>query len=326
MPAVITCAKYSAITCPASCPAFSTAPHLLHPACSYYLRFSMSMPGSFPTAVSPSLPRDGALNADFTLLEPDFVAKQAFCSKVAAQKSLLVTLSSTTTFLVGYQFLRYTHGACLPPTLAHLLIQVLLQPWRAYTASELELYEEHLDLQEQYFILQMLPFNRTAAARTLLKKTCLLIYWKFVAVVAYHVFFVVFWLRAVALDGRLKNLEHGSWFGVSFIGECIYIEILRHDLLVVQLWKLELVPVLLLDLAILVLQLTMYQCIFVQSTLSPRGMRLNEPDAFILRGTPSVPLEKPLEPPAICVRLYESLQKDAYALVASPEGAGRSNG
>lgn len=278
---------------------------------------TMSMPGAFPQ-VGPSRQRSSSgrspLSAEQTLIEPDFISQKDLCAKVSSQKSLIASLSSTTYFLIGYQFVRYTHTACLPPSLLHLFIQTMLQPWRATTLSELDLFADHLDVQEQYFALQLLPFDRQAAARMLLKRTCLLIYWKFFSVVAYHILFFTLWVRPVALNGQLKNLEHGSWYGLSFIGETISIDILKTRSFFVQLWKLELGQVLLLDLVILLLQLTLYQCIFVQSTLSPRGLRLNEPEAFILRGTPGVPNEKLTEPDLIQVRLYETLSKDAFSI------------
>lgn len=275
------------------------------------------MPGAFPVAGSsrqqPSN-SGSALNPELTLIEPEFVSKQELGAKVTFQKSLLASLSSTTYFLIGYQFLRYTHSASLPPSILHLLIQSMLQPWRATTPSDLDLFADHLNVQEQYFALQLLPFNRQAAARMLLKRTCLLIYWKFFAVVVYHLLFFSFWVRPVALTGQLKNLEHGSWYGLSFIGESIAIDILNSHSYFVQLWKLELGQVLLLDFAILLLQLTLYQCIFVQSTLSPRGIRLNEPEAFILRGTPGVPTERLKDPDLIQIRLFETLSRDAFSL------------
>lgn len=276
----------------------------------------MSFPGAFPTIQVARLRNQSApdLNPDSSLRESDFVSKTELTSKVESQRVLITTLSATTYFFIGYQFLRYTHSACLPPSLAHIFIQFLLQTWRASTHSEVDLFGEHLDMQQQLHQIQLLPFDRLAAARKLLKQTCLLIYLKFFAVVVYHLLFFVYWLRPAALLGQLEGLEHGSWYGVSFIGESISIDIQESDWFLLQLWKLELGQVLLLNLVILVLQLTLYQCVFVQSTLSPNGIRVGEPEAFILRGTPGVPATKTTHPDLIQIRLYEAFQRDSFSL------------
>lgn len=271
------------------------------------------MPGAYPTA-QPRAARPSGLSNDATLLADAFEAKSELCSKVEAQKLLISSLNSTTYFLIGFQFLRFTHSACMPPSLGHLFIQFLLQPWRATALAQPDLFGEHLDAQQEYFLAVLLPFNRATAAKMLLRRTCLLIYWKFVAVALYHILFYIFWLQPVALQGRLSSLEHGSWYGLLFIGEEIAISVLLSDMFLFQLLKLELVQVLMLDLAILLLQLVLYQCIFMQSTLSPNGVRLNEPEAFILRGEPGVPTSKLVSPDLIQIRLYESMQKEAYSL------------
>lgn len=272
----------------------------------------MSMPGSFPEPFRHRQRMSSALNSDSTLREVDFVAKKELTSKTDSQKSLIVALNTTTYFLIGYQFLRYTHSACLPPSIVHVLIQFALQPWRATIASDRDLFAEQLDIQEQMFALQARPFNRLDAARVLLKQTCLLVYYSFLASFTYHILFYIFWVRPVALSGKLEGLEHGSWFGLSFIGESINISILSSDMLLIQLWKLELGQVLLLDLAILLLQLTIYQCIFLQSTLSPIGIRLSEPEAFILPGEPGVPAKRLVFPSLIQIKLYETFSKDSF--------------
>lgn len=274
----------------------------------------MSMPGAFPGMINRR-PRTGpAINSEATLREIDFVAKKELTSKTESQKSLIVALNTTTYFLIGYQFLRYTHSACLPPSIVHILIQFALQPWRATTASEQDLFSEQLNVQELMFALQSRPFNRENAARALLRQTCLLIYYSFLASFTYHILFFIFWVRPIALSGKLQGLEHGSWFGLSFIGESITAQILSSDMFIVQLWKLELGQVLLLDLTILLLQLTVYQCIFLQSTLSPIGIRLSEPEAFILPGEPGVPPKRLIRPDLIQIRLYETFSKESFAL------------
>lgn len=287
---------------------------ILSPYSTLTYKSNMSMPGAFPGPSRRRLQMAPTLNPDSTLREIDFVAKKELTSKTESQKSLIVTLNTTIYFLIGYQFLRYTHSACLPPSIVHILIQFALQPWRATNASERDLFAEQLDVQELMFVLQGRTFDRQQAARVLLRQTCLLVYYSFLASFIYHILFYVFWVRKVALNGNLQGLEHGSWYGLSFIGESITASILSSDMLLVQLWKLELGQVLLLDLAILLLQLTIYQCIFLQSTLSPIGIRLSEPEAFILPGEPGVPAKRLARPDLIQIRLYESFSRDSFAL------------
>lgn len=280
----------------------------------------MSMPGSFPGTtpnVQSSRQRHSLasmLNPDTSLREADFVAKNKLCSKVDSQKSLIMTLTSTTYFLIGYLFLRYTHSSCLPPTIIQIFMQFVLQTWRATTASERDLFAEQLEAQELVFLLQGRHFNRRKIADLLLRQTCLLFYYSFFGVAIYHTLFYIFWYRPIALDGRQTGLEHGSWYGFTFVGESISTNILSSDSLLVQLWKLELPQVLIIDLAVLFLQLTLYQCIFMQSTISPKGIRLSEPDAFILTGQPGVPLNDQAHSDLIQIRLYETFQRENFSV------------
>ncbi|OBA18011.1 hypothetical protein METBIDRAFT_47791 [Metschnikowia bicuspidata var. bicuspidata NRRL YB-4993] len=291
------------------------------------------MPGSFLTEPQdhprPAVPGPSSLFSDQESLnlaverefQTIFASKELGASKTAAQKHLIGQLDTLTYLIIGYQFLRYTHGSCMPPTLAHLLVQFLLYS-RHFTAmgpgSGRQIFAEYLNSREQHFQAAGLSFDRQQIIDFIFLRMRNVILWKFLVCLVYHTLLVVLYLRPLANKDRLHFLQNGSWYFVSFVGE----EISRHNLASsswwLQLWQLGLFGLLGMDVVILIFQLILYQSIFLQSTISPKGLRLNEAECDILRAEgpgPGLGIDTTSDgvPDIFHIKLYESLGEDPLA-------------
>lgn len=290
------------------------------------------LPGSFPSEdqhqlTQPNFTQNSFFSAQISLeytvddsLQALFASRELATAKTAAQKHLIGQLDTFTYFVIGYQFLRYTHGSCMPPTIAHLLVQFLLYA-RQFTAvgpgTGRPIFAEHLTSQERHFQAAGLSFDRHRIIGFIVSKTRNVILWKFVACVVYHVFLVVFYFQPVADQGRLHLLENGLWYFISFVGEMLPQDYSANDPWWIRLWKLGFCGLLFMDMVILILQLILYQSIFLQSTISPKGLRLDEPEQYILRAVgmgngAEVNLKRGV-PDIFHVKLYESLGDDPMA-------------
>ncbi|GEQ71297.1 hypothetical protein JCM33374_g4979 [Metschnikowia sp. JCM 33374] len=295
-----------------------------------------AIPGSFPMeppgpSVSYTPENNSIRSPEIQQISVDdalrnsFLTRETAHAKTMAQKHLVGQLDTFTYFVIGYQFLKYTHGSCMPPTLAHCLVQLSLYA-RHFTAvgpeSARPIFAEHLSAQERHFQAAGLSFDRHKIVRFIVAKTRNVILWKFLGCFVYHILLVLFYLQPVANAGRLHLLENGSWYFISFLGESISQDYSSTAPWWLRLWKLGFCGLLFTDVVILVLQLILYQSIFLQSTVSPKGLRLNEPECYILRssgsGTGVDPDSVEGEVPDIFhVKLYESLGEDPMAGVSA---------
>lgn len=270
------------------------------------------MPGFFPDITSPT---SSSIDVSEASAEESFAEGQAVEKKTAAQKHLLGQLNALSFCLIGYQFLKYTHGSCLPPTMAHVFVQLLLSVYQVNsgnTEGSRRILSEYLDSQEELLRLMGLTLDRNRVIGYMMSKIRSFIYWKTVAAIVYHLIFVLRWLWPLAREGRLELLENGSWNFLSFLGESLPQSYSEKDSWVTQLWTLGLFQLVLLDLACLIFQLTIFQCIFLQSTISPRGIRLGEPEVFIVRGKSGGAVGKVAQdengiPDVLHIKLYEAL-------------------
>lgn len=282
---------------------------------------SHAMPGTFPGPDSPLRASGPAhhleANSDLTSQhhQDTFARRELVNFKTVSQKHLIGQLGTLTHLLIGIQFLRYTYSSCLPPVLGHCLVEFLLHGQHFASAgpeSGRRIFADQLDSQEQLFRSLGLEFDRASIVRFIMNKTRSFIFWKYLAVCVYHTVFVLLWLRPVALSGRLRLLEAGLWYCLSFLGQPAP-AFLPDSSRFVQMWHLGLYQLLILDTVILALQLIVYQCIYLQSTISPRGIRLNEPEVNICRSVLAnvdgqVDLEQDGLPDVLHVKLYETLE------------------
>lgn len=275
------------------------------------------MPGAFPTDTQPSMAQ-ATRTLDLSL-EAAFERKEAVGTKSVLQRHLVGQLEALCYLLIVYQFIKHCHCACLFPIAAHWLVQLQLDFNGVMMpgSGRLLIFAEALALQEQQAAAIGAPFDRSSVINYWLGRVCLIIYWKFIAVVVYHVLFIVYWIQPIADNGRLGVLVNGAWYCTSFIGESVPENYSASSPWWIKLWQLGLPHLLLTDLLILALQLVLYQAVFIQSTLSPRGQLLEEDEVYILRAKPGGQAEVVCDaegiPEILHVKLYEALSTKAYA-------------
>lgn len=309
------------LTCwvgPISCPDLACTQPSLHHYFNYLLMTS-SMPGAFPL---PELSREDLSQAANVLHqehEASFQRKEANGAKTGAQRHLMGQLDSLCYLLIGYQLIKHCHSACLFPVAAHWLVQLPLdfQVLSSPHGGGQLLFLEALTRQEEQATAMGLPFDREKVASSWLSRICICIYLKFVAVVVYHVLFIIWWVQPIADNGRLALLENGAWYSTSFIGEMVPTDYNAGAPWWLRLWKLGLFELILTDTLILAVQLVLYQAIYIQLTALPRGQRLGEDEVCILRCRPGGAGGEPTlctdgTPDILHVKLYETLMTAAY--------------
>lgn len=272
------------------------------------------MPGSF-TPLPASEPND----ALFDIPDHDFTAfehKETAGSKTLAQRHLLTQLTSLVYILAAYQFVKYCHLACFPPLAAHVLVQWLLQisELGESSSSPTILFNDVINLQQQQAEAAGLVFDRSNFVKLWLQRLLRSIYYKFVAVVLWHALFIA-WLQLVGSPDELLLLINGLWFCVTFLGESVPVNYSADDPWFLRWWKLGIVELILTDCFILVLQLTLYQSVYEQSTSLPKGIRLNEDEVHILRlhgagSGESLPVDGEGIPTILKVRLFQAFGED----------------
>jgi len=282
------------------------------------------MPGSFP-GTPLSNPRYNTVAQSQTPvaraeLPPPilFEQKEQVGTKTAAQRHLIGQLNSLTYFVIGYQFVKYCYSSCLPPLFFHSLIQQLLhvEEITGNNRSSRTIFSEAIALQERQAELTGIPFDRRGWARLLESRLTQFIYWKFLVVAVWHTLFVVIFLQGEAAGGRLANLSFGLWYSLSFMGESYPSSYLVLDPWWLRLWKLGLVELLVCDVVILVLQLCVFQSIYLQLTISPRGLALGEDEVNIVRaqqggsGEVKVDLEGRMD--VLHIKLFQLFDREAY--------------
>ncbi|EDK43230.1 hypothetical protein LELG_01408 [Lodderomyces elongisporus NRRL YB-4239] len=210
-----------------------------------------------------------------------FSSNQLIRRKTRAQHEFLAQLEGLCYILIFYQFIKFCYSACLIPTLLHVLVLAFVNYNFAIDPETGDvllraMFEESLDHQERIELL-----------KRRLPRICFAVYCKTVFVMAYHILFICTWMISLVDEGQLDELETGSWWFVSFIGE--EPPIIHKEL---GYWakaiKLGLVQLLLLDIIILFLQLVLFQCIFKQS-LAVGARSLDEREVELIRGK-NIPL------------------------------------
>lgn len=252
------------------------------------------------------------------LPETEFMKREVVVTKTASQRHLISQLNSLTYFLIGYQFVRYCYSSCLPPLFLHVVIQQLLSVGEitGNSRGSRVLFSEAVSFQERNAQTNGTSFSRSTWINQLLAKLCLFIYWKFAAVVVWHTLFVFMWLQDLGMKGHLDDVTYGSWYCISFMGENAP-SFSPLDGWWLRLWKLGLFELILCDVAILTLQLCLFQCVYLQLTISPKGIALGEQEVYILRvlsggAQGTVPVNMMGIPYVLYIRLFQMFDRDSF--------------
>ncbi|KAG7195569.1 uncharacterized protein KQ657_003336 [Scheffersomyces spartinae] len=276
------------------------------------------MPGSFPECPLPATSEQELHTASHALdleQETNFVIGESTKSNARSQTEIIQQLGSLSYILVYYQLIKYCHLACMTPVMLHLAVQNILRPnFIKYGVDVVERVLQDPSSQE----LTGPNFNRQVLFNMVRKRIIQAIYWKLIFTILYHVIFVVYWMIPLILDGHATDLEHGSWWFISFIGEAISMNVDKNGSNWNMALQLGLPYLILTDVLIFMIQLVSYQCLYVQSTLVPLALRVGvegpslvkmSTDNSLLPRDNQVILEDRL-PLTLTVNLYEAFEKD----------------
>ncbi|CUM67844.1 uncharacterized protein PRCAT00005553001 [Priceomyces carsonii] len=248
-----------------------------------------------------------------------FEKKQVFNQRRKLQHNLISQLDTSVYFLVGYQFIKYCHSACIVPAIFHIAIQKFLG-CDSVASSE----GVHTMMAAINYRAGEDSEARNKVIRAVISKTSLTIYCKSVFTFLYHILFVGIWVLPVVTRGT-QNIENGTWWFVSFIGEGVTNDIESSSNTWIKLAKLGLPGLLLTDLLILLIQLILYQCIFKQSNLIIKDRILNENEneneEYVLRSSAEQfsnvnlnPIEDDKVPMILTVKLFEAFDSKSFRL------------
>jgi hypothetical protein len=271
-----------------------------------------TIPGGFPNqSTTDSGDTSQALHNEMT---ETFTAKQRLTTTTKFQHDILVQFDSLVYIIVGYQFVKYGHSACLLPLLCHLAIQKLLSSTlvisQARSTLWLSLYDDSISEEV-----------RDTFRRIVISTTCLAIYWKTIFTCMYHTIFIWWWMVPLADHGNLSKIQYGSWWVISFIGELPPSDIPFDSGLASKLVALGLPQLLVSDMVILFLQLVLYQCIYRQSRTFDETVPNGDSQYFIrnTRDINSMALSSfgTNDRFVVKIKLFESFRKDSY--ISQPE-------
>lgn len=276
----------------------------------------VNVPGSFPQYESTSNERPKPTRSSSAILDQQFqdqfANKQVLIRKTKCQHELLIQLDGLIKILVGFQFVKYYHSSCITPLVLRATFITLLAPSQV-TTNEGNFYLQSMtrdvDLQSV----------RQEVKRLIVTNFCRAFYLMSLMISVYYIITTFTWLIPLADSGRLSELQHGSWFFISFIGESTPEDIVPEMNIWLKLYKLGFPGLVLTECTIVLLQLTLFQCIYKQSTMGDR--HLHEDEMELVR-TPKDLLSLPsntnadaLEVPNILkVKIYEVLDVDSYQL------------
>lgn len=276
------------------------------------------IPGSFPTYESNSqeydqikINRSGSVILDEQLQE-QFCSKQITIRKTRNQHELLIQLDGIIKILIGYQFVKFTHSSCLTPLILRAFFLVLLTPSQVTTNEGIFYFQ----VMSQYIEN---PSVRQDIKKLIISNFCRSFYLISLMISIYYITTMFAWLLPLAASGDLSQIQHGSWWFISFIGESTPSDITPEMNIWLKLYKLGFFGLLITEFLILFLQLILFQCIFKQTTMGDR--HLNEDEVYLIRSPkdllsiPSNIIPDYQEVPTILkVKLYEVLNVDSYEL------------
>lgn len=255
---------------------------------------SLAIPGAYPfepaSAASAAAPSSDDADRQF---QHEFAFKQCLTRKTRAQHDLFTHVDAVVYLLVGFQFIRYCHMACLVPAAAHLLVQRILGR----------------DLLDSGVLNRLDHSIRRQFEATISVNFYVWIWWKTLLAVVYHVGFVWWYSVPMVNAGLWDKLGNGDWWFVLFIGEEIAPIDIDSDMLT-KLTKVGLWHLIVVDVVIGFCQLVLHQAVFRQSTINER--RLDSEEVYLVRsvgdslGRPDVSVDPEWETPLVLtVKMYE---------------------
>ena len=263
----------------------------IRPIASNFTSMLLRMPGSFP-GDNVTVPTESLLASDIVEHASlyRFAAKQDRIQASRAQRNLLSTLNVLIYILVWYQFVRFYFLAALTPAVLHLAVQ------KAILVATVVNSVHGSSLLSSAGAVGVIPIINDMANQQstdpirVTTLVCCLIYWKTIIIILYDLLLLFLWVIPLVKDGRLNELQYGTWWFVSFIGETPP-QVDPEASIPTRLLQLGFGGMLALNLSILFIQLVLFQCIYHQLTAAPQGRTLTpneiEPEIIRLAGDSS---------------------------------------
>lgn len=256
--------------------------------------------------------------------------KHYLIEKTRGQRDIILQLDRLVYLLVGFQLLKYCHMACILPAVAHVLVQMLLGYGSLVNEndniSSVQIINETItDLVRNRRNTEDTendnhePPSREEIIDLIYTRICSAIYWKSILSCIYHVIFMCLWVLPLTYTNRVYLLLYNTWWLVSFIGETIPEDINAYTTYWQRLLKLGMPGLLLSDIFITLIQVTLFQCIYNQSTFSTGRRKTGEQEIYLVRGfnnLPSMPdnVESECQESSLVlvVKLFEVFKRETY--------------
>ncbi|KAG7662419.1 uncharacterized protein J8A68_004067 [[Candida] subhashii] len=286
------------------------------------------MPGAFPTQfpendISPSCSQQQQHqhpngNIATTILEHDeihrFSQSKFITTKTRYQHNILSQLTTIVYILSGYQAIKYCYSSAFLPLAMNVVCQLFLR---------VNMIEQSNDAFELLRNTLSSRLNEDELHHFYESKTrlfCRIIYTKTVINILYHIVFVGSWLFEIINLGILDELEHGSVWAISFIGESVP-SVEPMDGYTTKVITLGLPQLIFIDLIVLFIELVQFQCIYKQSPIARQGHDTNQEEVFLVRREDerdsggnvddSVDISEEI-PSVLKVRLFECFEPSGY--------------
>ncbi|CCE86298.1 Piso0_004781 [Millerozyma farinosa CBS 7064] len=260
--------------------------------------FPTQMPGLFPdrhieSSLDLGAGSEWANSPISELLEEEnvtrFTSKQKMVYKTNLQSHMISQLDGLVYITAGYQFIKFSHSTTILPLLLHVSTELLL----ACSAISCRFTPSSTAINTG--VDQLINLNREReqsrgevesdadVIQRVYNRACSLLYWKSFITFAWHIMSFFLWLLPLVSRDELDLLENGGWWFVSFIGESVPTDVSANSSIWIKMIKLGLPGIIFTELLIFMIQLTLFQSIYRQSTLSMLGHNLHENELEILR-------------------------------------------
>lgn len=260
--------------------------------------FPTRMPGLFPDGhIESSLDLGSGsewVNLPISeLLEEEnvtrFTSKQKMVYKTNLQLHMISQLEGLVYITAGYQFIKFSHSTTILPLLLHVLTELLLACSAIscrFTPSNTAIntgVDQLINLNREREQLRGEVESDADVIKRVYDRACSLLYWKSFITFAWHIMSFFLWLLPLVNRDELELLENGGWWFISFIGEAVPTDVSANSSIWIKIIKLGLPGIVFTELVIFMTQLTLFQSIYRQSTLSMLGRNLHENELEILR-------------------------------------------
>lgn len=226
----------------------------------------VNIPGCFPSDSGlyhdrPAYSRTGSEILD-QQFQSQFSNKQVIVRKTKSQHEFLTQIDALVKILIGYQFIKFTYSSCVTPLLLRAAFISVLNP-------------AQVSINNYNSILNIHSPDQRRMKKLLASNFCLSLYICTILISAYYISLIFTWLIPLADEGKLNQLQNGSWWFILFIGESTP-DYLPDMNIYLKLYTLNFHSLIIIELIIVFFQLILFQSLFKQLTIGDRKLQENE--------------------------------------------------